>query len=196
MKAILAASALKAEVLAEVERRSGQSVRECYQCGKCSAGCPIFGDADGNDMDLPPNQVMRLLQLGLGETALRSRTIWLCAGCATCTTRCPREVDLTSIMEALRIMALEEGITPVGLRNIPLFNKLFLKNIRRYGRLYEMELIGKFNMFSFQFFKDVLMGPVLFLKGRLGLFPSFKGRKAGVPAFKDAKQAKRRQKGA
>ncbi len=189
MKAILAADALRPKLLAEVERRSGQSVRECYQCGKCSAGCPIFGDPDGNDMDLPPNQVMRLLQLGLGETALRSRTIWLCAGCATCTTRCPREVDLASIMEALRIMALEEGITPPGLRNIPLFNKLFLKNIRRYGRLYEMELIGKFNMFSFQFFKDVLMAPVLFFKGRLGLFPSFRGRKTASPAFEDARKA-------
>ncbi len=191
MKAVLAADALRPETLAEVERRSGQHVRECYQCGKCTAGCPIFSDPDGGDMDLPPNQVMRLLQLGLGETALRSRTIWLCAGCATCTARCPREVDLASVMEALRVMALKEGITPAGLGNIPLFNKLFLKNIRRYGRLYEMELMGKFNMFSLQPFKDFLKAPGLFFKGRLGLLPGFKGRKTGVPAFEDAREARK-----
>jgi heterodisulfide reductase subunit C len=189
VKAILAADALRPEMLAEVERQSGQHVRECYQCGKCSAGCPIFGDPDGRDMDLPPNQVMRLLQLGLGKAALRSRTIWLCAGCETCTTRCPREVDLASVMEALRIMALEEGITPPGLRNIPLFNKLFLKNIRRFGRLYEMELIGKFNMFSLQPLKDFFKSPGLFFKGRLKLFPRFKGRKTAVPGFEDARRA-------
>ncbi len=134
---------------------------------------------------------MRLLQLGFGETALRSRTIWLCGGCETCTTRCPREVDLASVMEVLRVMALEEGITPPGLRNIPLFNKLFLKNIRRYGRLYEMELIGKFNMFSFQPLKDFFKSPGLFFKGRLKLFPRFKGRKTSRPLRAPLRRARR-----
>ena len=67
-----------------VESQSGQKVLDCYQCGKCSAGCPA-----AEFMDLTPRQVMRAVQLGQAELALRSSTIWLCASCQTCSARCP-----------------------------------------------------------------------------------------------------------
>ena len=95
---------LRSDFVKEVELRSGQSVTACYQCGKCSAGCPICFD-----MDYSPNQIMRMIQLGMRDEVLSSRSIWLCASCETCTTRCPREVDLASIMDALRRMAHREG---------------------------------------------------------------------------------------
>src|SRR5208282_717492 len=72
-------------------------VADCYQCGKCTAGCPV-----AMHMDVAPNQVVRLVQLGEWEKALQSRAIWECVGCQTCSTRCPKEVDCAGVMDALR----------------------------------------------------------------------------------------------
>ena len=184
MKHIIAQDRLRPSMIQAVEELSGQDVKSCYQCGKCSAGCPIAAE-----MELPPNQVMRLLQLGLVDEALRSRTIWLCASCETCTTRCPREVDLAAVMDALRNIALQKDIRSPE-RVVPLFNRIFLILVKRYGRVYEMELIGRFNTGTFNFFKDVMKAPKLFFKGRLKLWPSFAGRKTANTVFKDLKRIK------
>ena len=93
----------RGEFVARVEEISGQEVMACNQCGKCSAGCPA-----AMAMDLLPSQVIRFVQLGL-EEVLDSKTIWLCASCLTCLSRCPRGVDLPRIMESLRQLALRRG---------------------------------------------------------------------------------------
>lgn len=150
----------------EVEKESGENTFSCYQCAKCSAGCPI-----AIEMEYLPNQIIKMVQLGMEERVLSSRTIWLCAGCETCITRCPREVDLAKIMDALRIIAHRKKIKSAE-KDVTLFNKLFLNTVAKYGRAFEMEMIGRFNMGSGHLFKDVLMGPKLFRRGKLKLFPS------------------------
>ena len=87
--------------------KTGENVYLCYQCVKCSAGCPL-----AEYFDISPNQVMRAVQLGREDLVLNSRTIWLCASCQTCTTRCPQGIDLARIMDALKTIAVEEGIKP------------------------------------------------------------------------------------
>lgn len=96
----------------EVYRISGQNVYACYQCGKCSGGCPVI-----NEMDYLPNQIIHMIQIG-DETALETKAIWLCASCFTCTIRCPRDVDLAKVMEALRLLKLRKGINRINLREI------------------------------------------------------------------------------
>jgi len=91
-------------IIKKVEDISGQNVLACYQCGKCSAGCPMI-----SLMDLLPNQIIRLIQLGQFGDVLNSKTIWMCASCFTCTARCPKGVDLAKVMEALRLLLLRKS---------------------------------------------------------------------------------------
>ncbi|MBL7166273.1 MAG: 4Fe-4S dicluster domain-containing protein [Dehalococcoidales bacterium] len=105
MRVKLSRARLRSEFCARVSELSGQDLNLCYQCGKCSAGCPM-----SFAMDLLPNQVMRLVQLGLAEDIAGCRTIWLCASCLACTVRCPKGVDIARVMEALRLLSLRKNI--------------------------------------------------------------------------------------
>jgi heterodisulfide reductase subunit C2 len=122
-------------------------VADCYQCGKCSAGCPMAAE-----MDLLPNQLVRLVQMGRPDRALRSEAIWKCVSCMMCSTRCPKSVDCAGVMDALREMAVEQGKASKERLRTVLFQRAFLANIRRNGRLGEVELIGAFKAGAF--FKD------------------------------------------
>ena len=101
---------LRAELIEEIEELSGQNLYACYQCGKCSAGCPM-----AFSMDILPHQVIRLIQLGQTAAVIRSNSFWHCAACLTCTSRCPKGVDLASVMEALRTLVVRTGKAPLQL---------------------------------------------------------------------------------
>ena len=101
-------------IISEIKEISGVDVRACYQCGKCTAGCPL-----ASAMDLMPNQILRLLQLGEHEQALKSRTIWQCASCLTCAARCPKEVDPARVMDALRTILMRQGAVHLEISKVP-----------------------------------------------------------------------------
>ena len=113
MRTTISAEKVRSEFVREVEEISGEDLLACNQCGKCSAGCPV-----ASVMDLLPSQVIRLAQLGM-EEVLESRTIWICASCLACVTRCPKGVDLPRLMEALREIALRSGATEIDLNQLP-----------------------------------------------------------------------------
>ena len=106
---------------------TGSNPYKCYQCIKCTSGCPL-----ADQFDLAPHQVMRSVQFN--DTAvLESRAIWLCASCQTCTTRCPQQIDVTGVMDALRIESRRRGIEP-AVPEIARFNELFMALHRIFGR--------------------------------------------------------------
>lgn len=105
----ISSESIKNSILDKVEELSGQKIYACYQCGKCSAGCPMT-----KGMDLLPNQIIRMIQLGLDDDVLSSKTIWTCASCFTCESRCPKGIDLTKVMEAVRIIVLRKGKDKIG----------------------------------------------------------------------------------
>lgn len=160
----LSARTMNLDFVHKVESLSGTSVRRCFQCGKCSAGCPMR-----SFMEHPPNRVVRLLQLGQYERVLAGRSIWYCASCETCSTRCPNKVDLAAIMDALRKCSWDAK-GPSKESFVQLANRIFIENVRTYGRQYEMRLAAVFNVKSGQFLKDIMLGPSLLAKGKLKMF--------------------------
>ncbi len=102
----------KGELAKEVEELSGENLFGCLQCGTCSAGCPYV-----EEMDLTPDEVIRYIILDRKEV-LNSKTIWLCSSCFTCAERCPRDINITKIMEALRQIILRKNIDKTKLTKI------------------------------------------------------------------------------
>ena len=151
--------------LATVERLSGERVSRCYQCRKCTNGCPL-----SFAMDLLPNQVMRSVQLGLEDDVLRSQGIWVCASCQTCTTRCPNDIDIAHLMDTLRQMGRNSGVAAAE-ENIVHFHQAVLDSVRCHGRMFELGMVGRYKMASRDFFGGASLGLTMFRKGKLKLLP-------------------------
>jgi heterodisulfide reductase subunit C len=123
----------KGDLVKEVEDLCGENLFGCYQCGTCSAGCPFI-----EDMDIGPDEVIRYVVLDKKEV-LDSRSIWICASCFTCAERCPRDLNITKIMEALRQIILRKKIDYTKLEKLSTkeketipqlaFVSLFRKNV-------------------------------------------------------------------
>jgi heterodisulfide reductase subunit C len=180
-------AAASREVVAFVEATSGQKLRECYQCSKCAAGCPL-----GRAVDLSPQQIIRALQLGQADLALDSRGLWMCVGCQACVTRCPCEIDLPRVMDALRAYALATH-RPAALREVGVFHRVFLESIKRLGRVYEIGLIGGYNMLSGHLFDSMDLGWPMLVRGKVKpLPPRVRARRevAAIFARAEARRAK------
>ena len=155
----------------EVKEKSQAHLERCYQCLACSSGCPV-----AYAMDYAPNQLIRMVQLGLKDRVLNSSTIWLCASCETCATRCPNDIEIVRVMDILREIALREGRTQTT--KLPLFHSTFLSGIKSLGKVHELSLILFYmlksgDIFKFKdLFNYMILGLKMFLKGKLVIPPS------------------------
>lgn len=153
----------------------------CFQCRRCTNGCPVTFA-----MDLFPDEVIRLVILGQRERVLNSRTIWVCAACETCTTRCPNGVKIAELMDCLKEMAVKEDV-PSPQPQILALHRTFLDDLKRRGRAFEGSLVPKYLLRSGELQRklkdgswvdEMKLGWKMFRKGRLPLFPKgIKGRK-------------------
>ncbi len=158
---------LKTDLAEKIRAETGENVFLCYQCVKCSSGCPL-----GQYFDLAVNQVMRAAQLGQADLILNAKTPWLCASCQTCTTRCPMGIDVARVMDFMVKEATERGVKP-QVPEVALFNKVFLRNVDILGRAYELGLIAEMNIRTRNLFKDVGMGLGMMRKGKIKITPTF-----------------------
>jgi heterodisulfide reductase subunit C len=174
----------------------GEEIFDCYQCYKCSAGCPI-----SFEMDLLPHQIIRSVILNRKEKALSSKTIWLCASCETCTTRCPNEIDIAKVMDVLRQVQRESGM-PAQEPKVPIFHKAFLNSIKKKGRVHELTMIQQYSQESGDLKEkiktgtwknDVKLGMKMFFRGKLKLLPpKCSGVKEVQKLFEQAEENKKR----
>jgi heterodisulfide reductase subunit B2 len=167
---------IDSDLARQIRRQCGENVYLCYQCQKCSSGCPV-----AEYFDLAPNQLIRAVQLGRKAMVLQSRTLWLCAMCETCAVRCPHDINITKIMDALKIMAQKEGLAS-PLPSAVLFNRAALRGIRTFGKMYEAGLMGEITLrqmavgrldYKQLLRRDLPLALRMVKKGKLRLFPSF-----------------------
>ncbi|MGA2093342.1 MAG: 4Fe-4S dicluster domain-containing protein [Sedimentisphaerales bacterium] len=172
-----------------VERLADVDLSVCLQCRKCSSGCPV-----GKLAKTRPSEIMRRLHLGAGNELLESDILWMCVSCETCTTRCPMGIDVAAVMDALRKLAMERGVSKQQ-GNVPLFNKAFLKTVEVFGRTYEMALITAYKLGTGKLMNDTEKFPTMLKKGKIALIPSLGGdRKTVRRIFKKTRQSRGAEK--
>ncbi len=176
---------LRTALAEEIRERCGENVFLCYQCKKCTAGCPVAAY-----FDLTPHQILRACQFGQADLVLNSRTISLCAACETCSTRCPQGIDIARIMDVLEIMAREQDIKPKA-PTVPAFYESANRGINWFGRMWELGLMAELYVREFftwrdgrplldfaQLFKyDAPLAIKMFRNGKLKILPSIARRR-------------------
>jgi heterodisulfide reductase subunit C len=173
MEDILLTENKSRQLIEKLEKQSGVKVSDCYQCGKCSAGCPM-----AHAMDLMPRQVIRYMQLGRVDEALKSRSIWICASCHTCAVRCPQKINLSGLMESLRQEAKSRGLVAAG--EVDKFSRIFLNNIKLFGKSHEMLLQGLYNFTTGHFMQDMKSAPHMLKHKLVGIKPHVVKDRAAV----------------
>jgi len=130
--------------IAVLEPLAHTKVADCYQCGKCSAGCPRV-----EQMDVPPSTIIRWVQYGDIKKAAGAQSVWQCVSCLTCSTRCPKSVDIAGVMDALKEISLEKKCVHPKQKRIVAFQRAFLNAVERNGRLNEIELVAEYKIRGF-----------------------------------------------
>jgi heterodisulfide reductase subunit C2 len=105
----------------------GEHIRRCFSCGTCTAGCPVREVTDRYN----PRKIIRMAILGMKKEVLSSQFIWLCSSCYTCFERCPQDVKIPELMNAIKNIAVREGYIPSSF-------KVQLGLLSSFGRLLEI----------------------------------------------------------
>jgi len=107
---------------------NGEFITRCYACGTCTASCPVRSIEE----TFNPRRIIHMALLGMKEQVLSSEFVWLCSTCYACYERCPQDVRITEMMNALKNLAVKNGyIHPAFTAQIDL--------IQGHGRLYEAD---------------------------------------------------------
>lgn len=150
---------IERQFLELVIRKSGQNLLECLQCGKCTGSCPIASVEVGG-----PRRLIAQILHGMKEQVLRDPTWWYCVSCGSCATRCPVEINMYPVATALCEIAEQEGMRPSE-PDIHLFEELFLKSVRKHGRVQELKTVMQYNLRTRRPFRDAGKGMKLMAKG-------------------------------
>jgi heterodisulfide reductase subunit C len=149
-------------IVAEI---SGVDISRCYQCKKCTSGCPVAKLTKS-----PPSEIVRRLQLGAGNELLESDLVWMCLSCETCYARCPMEINIAAVIDALRSLARETG-APMPKGNMALLNREFLRMVKMFGRSYDLPMIAAYKVGTGNIMQDTEKFPMMLKKGKMALLP-------------------------
>ena len=80
----------------------------CYDCGKCTATCPISRIGG----DYSPRRHVLATNLGQRQEILGNGSLFTCLTCSLCDRRCPAEVGFTELVRKLRELSHRDGVEP------------------------------------------------------------------------------------
>jgi heterodisulfide reductase subunit C2 len=170
------------DLISDVQKLSGIDIRSCMQCKKCSNGCPV-----NSLTKIQPSEIIRTLQFGVDDKIFDSDLVWMCASCETCFARCPMKINMAAVMDALRIIAVHKKAAKQK-GNVPLFNKSFLKTVKMFGRTYDIGMIAAYKLGTSSYLQDSDKFPMMLLKGKIALTPSFHADKKYIKRIFARKQ--------
>lgn len=143
----------------------------CFQCRRCTAGCPVAAWADH-----PPHRIVKWACDNELDRATDTSMVWICASCLTCTARCPNNVPVAELMDVLKQRAVRNG-REITEKDVLTGHRAFLGPVKRWGRLHELTMITRYKLKTGHLFQDVILGLVLFLRGKIRIFPE----RVGLP---------------
>jgi heterodisulfide reductase subunit C len=185
-------AALKQMFLEQVELiPAGERIKRCIQCGTCTGSCPV-----SYAMDISPRELIALFREGEMEKIMKSRTIWICASCYACTTRCPSGIKITDLMYALKRTAMANEYRSMA-PQVQTMAKLFVNNLKSFGRLHEGTLIANYYVRTgfWKMLGLIPLGKKMLSTKRIGLFPHrIKGHKSLARIIGKAQEIELRHK--
>jgi heterodisulfide reductase subunit C len=185
MTMALAAGGIAGDFASQVEAESHANLMACLQCKKCTSGCPVAVMAD-----VKPHEIVRMVQFGQRDELLASKMLWQCTSCQTCATRCPQKVSVAALNDGLRRMSL--GAKAPSKSAVVTFNDIFMRAVRRRGRMNEAGLMASFKLRTLRLFQDMGKLRMMLWKGKMPLFQSAApGRSEREAMFKRAAQARK-----
>jgi len=149
----------------QVREISGVDLSVCYQCKRCTSGCPVASMAA-----CPPSELMRRLHLDMGDELLKTDIVWMCVSCETCSARCPMGIDVAAVVDALRKVSIQRGADKSE-GNVSRFNRAFLKTVEVFGRSYDIAMITAYKLGTGKLMADTEKFPTMLRKGKIALLP-------------------------
>lgn len=171
MAIVISKDAKTGNLINDVQKLSGIDIRSCLQCKKCSNGCPVTGLTNTH-----PSDIIRAMQLNVGDKIFDSDLIWMCASCETCYERCPMKINMAEVMDAMRVIAVQKNASKQK-GNVPLFNRSFLRTVKMFGRTYDLGMIAAYKLGTSSYLQDTDKFPMMLKKGKIALVPSFQADK-------------------
>jgi len=170
-------------------RVGGEKLRHCLQCGLCSGTCPL-----SLYMDYTPRRLMYLAREGFKTEVLSSLSIWLCTSCYGCTVVCPKQINTTEMMYALKRLAIEEKYYPRHLA-VPIMAKQFTRMVRESGRITESWLMVRVLLRTAvgRLLGMSRLGWRLFRTRRMNLWPEKINRRRDIAQMMDAVEVARKE---
>lgn len=108
MPITISSATIDREFIDKVAEISGEPIRKCMQCGTCSAVCPMDASAVTT-----PRSLIHMTLLGQKQSAIEADFAWMCVSCHECMVRCPRDLDVAKIIEAVRLVLLRTNVNLV-----------------------------------------------------------------------------------